>query len=216
MGVTLEQFMRLRETDPERFDLQRFRAKAVNFGFIYGMGWKKFRVYAKTDYGIDYTEQEAQDIRTKYFGKYTALTAWHSAVRDFVRDHGYVRCFDGRIRHLPAVVVDDEGIRSSAERQAVNSPVQGFGSDLGIMALARANAGLDRSKGRVIGFVHDAIIAIAKIGHEVEVARQIKQYMESNPLKEWFGFVSPIPIIADIKIGPTLAKMTELKNSDLR
>lgn len=212
MGITIEQFMAL---PPEVFDLQRYRAKAINFGFIYGMGWRKFLVYAKTEYGIDYTDQEAQDIRTKFFGRYRALSAWHVAVRDFVREHGYVRCFDGRVRHLPAVVVDDDGIRSSAERQAVNSPVQGFGSDLGIMALARANSGLDKSKGRIVGFVHDAIIALAKIGHEMEVARELKHYMESNPLKEWFDFTSPIPIIADIKMGHNLAKMTELKRAML-
>ena len=213
MGISLPAFMELKESDPEKFDLNRFRAKAVNFGFIYGMGWKKFMMYAKTEYGIDYTEREAQTIREKFFGRYAALSQWHQDVRDFVREHHYVRCFDGRLRHLPAVVVDDDGVRASAERQAVNSPVQGFGSDLGVMALARINSGMDRSICRVVGFVHDAVIAIAKVGHEMEAARQIKHYMETNPLKEWFGFVSPIPIVADIKLGYNLAKMIELKKA---
>lgn len=216
MGISLEAFMRLKETDPEKFNLGRFRAKAVNFGFIYGMGWRKFMVYAKTEYGIDYTEEEAQRIRAAFFSKYRALEAWHETTKDFVRQHHYVRCFDGRVRHLPAVVVDDDGVRSSAERQAINSPVQGFGSDLGLMALARINRELPKDLVRVIGFVHDAIICIAKEGREMEAARAVKKYMESNPLEKWFGFKSPIPIVAEVSLGKNLAKMTEIKDTWLK
>jgi DNA polymerase I-like protein with 3'-5' exonuclease and polymerase domains len=211
MGISLEAFMALKSTDPEKFSLGRFRAKAVNFGFIYGMGWRKFLIYAKTEYGIDYTEAEAQNIRKAFFGRYRALKTWHDAVKEFVRIHKYVRCIDGRVRHLPAVVVDDEGVASSAERQAVNSPVQGFGSDLGLIALARINGELPTDFVRVIGFVHDAIICIARKGREMEAARAVKRYMETNPLREWFGFVSPIPIVSDVSIGMNLAKMIELK-----
>ncbi|MET4190645.1 MULTISPECIES: DNA polymerase [unclassified Bradyrhizobium] len=211
IGISLEAFMALKVSDPERFALGRYRAKAVNFGFIYGMGWKKFLIYAKTEYGIDYTDQEAQHIRSAFFSRYRALKTWHDAVKAFVRIHKYVRCEDGRVRHLPAVVVDDEGVASSAERQAVNSPVQGFGSDLGLIALARINAELPTDFVRVIGFVHDAIICIAKKGREMEAARAVKRFMETNPLVEWFGFKSPIPIVADVSIGMNLAKMIELK-----
>lgn len=216
MGITLDQFMALKKSDPELFALQRYRAKAVNFGFIYGMGWRKFMVYAKTDYGIDYTEKEAENIRKAYFGKYRAIHSWHEAVKDFVRKHKYVRCIDGRVRHLPAVVVDDDGVASSAERQAVNSPVQGSGSDFGLIALARINAELPRDLVRVIGFIHDAIVCIAREGREMEAARAVKHYMETNPLKEWFGFDPPIPIIADVSIGKNLAKMIELEKAWLK
>jgi len=212
MGISFEAFMKLKETDPEKFQLSRFRAKAVNFGFVYGMGWKKFKVYAKTEYGIDYTDDEAQRIRTAFFGKYH-LEGWHVATREFVREHKYVRCLDGRVRHLPAVVVDDDGVASSAERQAINSPVQGFGSDLGLIALARINAELPIEFVQIVGFVHDAIICIAKKGREVEAAREIKRYMESNPVKEWFNFNSPIPITAEVSLGMNLASMTELKDA---
>jgi DNA polymerase I-like protein with 3'-5' exonuclease and polymerase domains len=210
MGISLEAFMALKQNDPEKYALGRYRAKAVNFGFIYGMGFRKFVIYAKTDYGIDYTEEEGKRIRGAFFSKYRALSSWHESVKAFVRIHKYVRCIDGRVRHLPAVVVDDDGVASSAERMAVNSPVQGFGSDLGLIALARINAGLDHNYVRVIGFVHDAIICIARKGREMEAAREVKRYMETNPLKEWFGFTPPIPIIADVSIGMNLAKMIEL------
>ncbi len=211
MGVSLETFMAFKKNDPEKFALGRYRAKAVNFGFIYGMGYRKFLIYAKTEYSIDYTEAEGKRIRDAFFSKYRALASWHEATKAFVRIHKYVRCIDGRIRHLPAVVVDDDGVASSAERMAVNSPVQGFGSDLGLIALARINAALPHDFVRVIGFVHDAIICIAKKGREMEAARAIKKYMESNPLKEWFGFEPPIPIVSDVSIGTNLSKMIELE-----
>lgn len=213
MGITLEAFMAFKRTDPEKYALGRYRAKAVNFGFIYGMGFRKFVIYAKTDYGIDYTEEEGKRIRSAFFGRYRALASWHEAVKAFVRIHKYVRCIDGRIRHLPAVVVDDDGVAASAERMAVNSPVQGFGSDLGLIALARINSGLNHNFVRVIGFVHDAIICLARKGREMEAARELKRYMETNPLKEWFGFTPPIPIVADVSIGMNLAKMIELEKS---
>jgi len=211
MGISLEAFMALKTTDPDTFALQRYRAKAVNFGFLYGMGWRKFLVYAKTDYGIDYTEAEAQAIRTAFFTKYSALGRWHDQVKEFVQRHGFVRALDGRVRHLPAVGSDDNSVSSSAERQAVNSPVQGFGSDLGLIALTRINNELDKSWLRVIGFVHDAVICIAKKGREMEAARLIKRYMETNPVKEWFGFEPPIPIVSEVAIGMNLAKTIELK-----
>jgi DNA polymerase I-like protein with 3'-5' exonuclease and polymerase domains len=211
MGITLQEFMEFKKTDPDKFDLNRYRAKAVNFGFIYGMGWRKFMVYAKTEYGIDYTEDEAQRIREAFFGRYKGLTAWHKSVRNWVKQNGYVRALDGRVRHLPAVTVDDEGISSSAERQAVNSPVQAFASDMGIMALARINSELPTDFIRVVGFVHDALICVARKGREVEAARAVKRYMETNPLKQWFGLTPPLPIISDIKIGLNLSKLIELR-----
>jgi DNA polymerase I-like protein with 3'-5' exonuclease and polymerase domains len=213
MGISLEAFMRLKVDDPEQFALMRYRAKAVNFGFIYGMGWRKFIVYAKTEYDIDYSEAEGKRIRAAFFGKYSAIESWHIKVKEFVRKHRYVRAPDGRIRHLPAVVVDDDGVASSAERQAINSPVQGFGSDLGLVAIALLNERIDRSKMRIIGFVHDAIICIAKIGYEMEAARLIKKTMETLPLKEWFGFEPPIPFKSEVAIGHNLAKTIELNDN---
>jgi DNA polymerase I-like protein with 3'-5' exonuclease and polymerase domains len=56
-------------------------AKAVNFGLLYGMGWKGFRVYARTQYGVDLTEQQAQQYRAAFFKAYPGLARWHRKVR---------------------------------------------------------------------------------------------------------------------------------------
>lgn len=210
MGIPLREFMALKNSDPDTFHFKRFQAKAVNFGFIYGMWWIKFMAYAKTDYGIDYTEEEARTIREMFFRGFGNLTPWHWSVRDIVRKQGYIRTIDGRIRHLPMVHSNDEGISKQAERQAINSPVQAFGSDLGLMALARMQKHVDKSFLRPLGFVHDAIVCLVRKDKAMEAARFVRGYMESNPLEKWFGFVSPIPMPAEVSLGETLAYMEEV------
>jgi DNA polymerase I-like protein with 3'-5' exonuclease and polymerase domains len=208
MGISVEDFYKLPKDEQS---LQRFRAKAVNFGFLYGMGWRKFMVYAKTEYDIEYTEEEAQEIRKTFFRMYRNLRRWHEQVRGFVQEHGYVRTFDGRVRHLPSVYSDDEAVREGAMRQAINSPVQAFGSDLGLMAMQLLVANVPFDLVRPIGFVHDAIVAIAPENKAMEAARTIKYWMENIPLNEWFGFTPPIPIIAEPSVGYNLADQIELE-----
>ncbi len=211
MGISLERFMRLKNTDPATWEHKRFQAKAINFGFIYGMGWRKFMAYSRTEYDLVFTEYESQDIRAKFFGGFEELSGWQEESRAFAKRHSYVRAFDGRKRHLPSVTSDDDQISSGAERQGINSPIQGFANDLGLMAISRINAEVPRDLVRLCGFVHDAIIAVAPKEHAIEAARIVKQYMETNPLDEWFGFKSPIPLTADVSVSETnLAELHEL------
>jgi DNA polymerase I-like protein with 3'-5' exonuclease and polymerase domains len=212
MKISLAEFNKLPKAVR---DQKRFQAKAVNFGFLYGMGWRKFMNYARTDYGITFSEEEAQEIRETFFNLYKNLRTWHNSVRYYVKEKGYVRAYDGRVRHLPSVFSPDEMIASSAERQAINSPVQGFGSDLGLMALALLVKNVPEGKVRIVGFIHDAIVAVAKEENALEAARLIKYWMEHIPLEKWFKFQSPIPIIAEASIGKNLANMIELSNADL-
>ncbi|QXN71126.1 DNA polymerase [Rhodobacter phage RcDurkin] len=210
MGLTLEQFLKL---DKEIQALKRFQAKAVNFGFLYGMWWKKFRTYAKTDYGIDFTEEEAQHIREMFFQTYPALLQWHQDVQEIVQRQGYIRTFDGRIRHLPNVNSRDEGIAKQALRQAINSPVQSIASDIGLMTLGRLvpylkEQGIDWLK--PCGFIHDAIVCMVREEHVAAGCTIVKQFMENNPFEEWFDWVPDVPIVADAEIGRTLAETYEL------
>jgi DNA polymerase I-like protein with 3'-5' exonuclease and polymerase domains len=198
LGVSAAAFAALPK---EERDLARFKAKAVNFGFLYGMGWRKFIVYAKTQYGVEFTEREAQRIREAFFSTYTSLEAWHIAVREFVREHGYVRSYSGRVRHLPMIYSNEESVRMEAERQAVNSPVQEFASTLGIMAMSRIDQEVDSQYFTLYGFVHDALYAYVPSPYVEWGAKTMKHYMESNPLKEWFGVTLPIAIKADVGFG---------------
>jgi uracil-DNA glycosylase family 4 len=209
MGITMQAFNRLPK---EERDLARFRAKAVNFGFLYGMGWRKFRAYARTDYNLKYTETEAQRTRNVFFDTYPGLRVWHESMDEFVRAHGYVRALHGALRRLPAVHSSVEAMQWSAVRQAVNSPVQRFASDLGLIAMNRIVRDCDQRVLRPILFVHDALVFEAREDRQEEMAQAVRFYMESPPLERMFKLRPPIPIAADVSIGLNLSEMTERKD----
>ena len=187
----------------------RYRAKAVNFGFLYGMQWRKFKVYAKTDYGIDYTDEEAQNIRDMFFETYPGLVEWHNRTEDDVYADGKVYALHGAVRRLPSVFSSRPSIQHESVRQAINSPIQRFASDLGIMALWRLcrDAPDDLMP---VAFIHDALVCYVPEEKAHEYGSYIRYYMESNPLDEWFGLRLPVPILADASIGPRLSDMDEV------
>ena len=193
----------------------RQKAKAVNFGFLYGMGWRKFIGYAKTQYGVQFTEDEAKRIRKQFFQKYRALATWHENMREFAAAHKFVRSFSGRVRHLPMIDSPEEYIQQEAGRQAINSPVQEFGSSLGVMALGRMNEELDPEYFQFVGFIHDAIVMYVKKEYLDWGMRTLKRYMQTNPVEEWFGTRLKVPIIADVSFGLNLGEVHECEGFDL-
>lgn len=188
----------------------RYQAKAVNFGFLYGMQWGKFKIYAKTDYGIDYSDAESMAIRNMFFETYPGLIEWHYAMEREVYEHGYVRSLHGALRRLPSIYSSRRSIQSESVRQGINSPIQRFASDLGIMALARLSRDCpDYIK--PVAFIHDALVAYAREDKVEEAGSNIRWYMENNPLGDWFGLNLPVPIVADVSIGDRLSSMEEVR-----
>lgn len=217
-SVTEAEVYDIRDAGPRnRFTVSGRLVHNCNFGFLYGMWWVKFRSYAKTEYGIDFTEDEAKEIRENFFRTYPMLHRWHNEAQSLVAQEGYIRTFDGRVRHLPNVFSKDEGIAKQAMRQAINSPVQSIASDLGLMSLGRIIPYI-QEKGydewfKVCGFIHDAIVVLVREDKVAQGAAMLKYFMESNPTEEWFGWTPEIPITADAEIGRTLADTYELKPS---
>lgn len=179
----------------------RKQAKAVNFGFVYGMGWKKFKDYARDKYGVILTDKQAKKYRERFFESYDRLTAWHAKQRRLVRANGYVRNPIGRLRRLPEVFSPDEGMQAEAERQAINSPVQSFASDLTLMSVIEIDRDIPKTDAICFGTVHDAILF--RVRNEVleETVMKIKAIMENPKLLKVFGITMPVPIIADMDIG---------------
>lgn len=212
MGVTESQFQELPKKEQKA---ARTKAKAVNFGFLYGMSWRKFIAYAKTQYGVEFSDKEAQRIRKAFFDKYFNLTKWHAMMRDYAHRNGFVRSYSGRIRHLPMIHSTDEAVRAEAERQAINSPVQEFGSSLGVMACGRMDQELDPEALSLVGFVHDAIYAYVKKEYVEWGAKTLRWYMETNPLEEWFGRKMRCPIVADVGFGTSLGSVFEMGSFDI-
>lgn len=206
-GITEEAFYKLHKTQQK---LLRQKAKAVNFGFLYGMGWRKFIGYAKTDYGVEFTEREAKRIRDGFFKKYPGLANWHERTKKFVRANKYVRSMSGLVRHLPMIDSPDEGTQASAERMAINSPVQEFASSIGVAALGRMEKEVNPHYLKMIGFIHDALVAYVRMQHVAWGMRTIKYYLENTPLEEWFGTKMNIPILAEPSFGLNMGEMIEL------
>lgn len=193
---------------------ERKKAKAVNFGFLYGMGWFKFISTAWENYGVRVTEAEAKAFRKAFFDEFPMLLRWHAHQRQMAHKYGRVQSPIGRIRHLPDINSSDKGVVSEAERQAINSPVQSFASDMAVMALVRINEDFKRRglKARSVGTVHDAINFEAPYEELPVVVPLIKWHMENVPIEKWFGVHLDIPIIGDVKIGKRWGGADEVEN----
>lgn len=182
---------------------ERKKAKAINFGFLYGMGATKFREYARDKYGQDLTMEEAIRFRQRFFDLYAELPRWHMKQRDIVKMYGQVRTLTGRIRHLPGVFSPSEELRASAERQAINTPVQSFASDLTLASIIEIYQTIPRDRCRIVGTVHDAILFEVRNEYIEEVTEQIKAIMEKPQIiTEKFGIRLPVPLVSDIEVKP--------------
>lgn len=180
----------------------RKKAKPVNFGFVYGMGYKKFVEYADTNYGVILTEDEAFEYRKRFFEEYNYLPKWHDKQRRIVRQFKQVRSLIGRLRRLPDIDSPDKGVRSEAERQAINSPVQSFASDLMLMALIEIDETLPKEHVRIVGSVHDAGLYIIRNDQLNKYVPIIKNIMEKPKLlTECFNVHLKTPIVADVEVG---------------
>jgi uracil-DNA glycosylase family 4 len=180
---------------------ERKLAKSVNFGFLYGMYPKKFKAYAFEKFDLDVSMEEAKEYREAFFRKYSALPAWHERQRRLVRNLHQVQSPTGRVRHLPTILSTDEGVQAEAERQAINSPVQGFAGDLTVLAMVILQEKLDPKKAKIIGNVHDSIMLEAREEYAEECAAMVKHTMENLPLRRFFGFQPTVPIQADVTIS---------------
>lgn len=209
LGLSIEEFKKLPD---ERIDVERYKAKAKNFGLTYGMQWRKFKIYAKTQYGIDYTDEEAQKECESWHNTYKNVRKWHAKVEKEVVKTGFMRAFDGRIRHLPDVFSSDDYVKSQATRQAINSPIQSFASDMGLWAFSRLHREIPKKDMILMGFIHDAILAYVPLDRALECAIKVKEYMESNPMEKVFGAKSPIPWVADLELGLDLCKLHKIGN----
>jgi len=198
-GHRVEEF----QGDDVPFKLKELRkkAKAVNFGFLYGMYPRKFQTYAFENYDLTVSLSEAEAARDRYFKMFPDLLGWHSRVERVVRSRGYVQSPLGRVRHLPDVYSSDGGVSREAVRQAINSPVQGTASDLMLFGMIQLQAALDPNECFMVGTLHDGIFFECKEDKVEKWAPIIKETLENLPLKRTFGFDPSVPIVCDVESG---------------
>ena len=134
--------------------LVRRRAKAINFGIIYGIS--AFGLANQLGIG----QPEARDYIAKYFQRYPGIRDYMEETKEYARKHGYVVTPFGRKVHLKYINEKSQGLRAFAERAAINAPLQGGAADIIKRAMIRLPAALvaAKLKARMLLQVHDELL----------------------------------------------------------
>lgn len=133
---------------------ERKLAKAINFGLIYGMSPHSLVEYAKSNYDIDISIQDAKEFHKNFFEYYKGFQIWHNFVKDYLKNH----------RFIEVKTLFGRKIIADRFTDAVNYPVQGSGSDLLKMAVVFLHREKDSSC-RVVNLVHDEILVESDDDH---------------------------------------------------
>ena len=179
------------EVDPATMDKEtRARAKAVNFGIVYGIS--PFGLAAQL--GID--QKTAKAYIERYFERYKGVAAFIEQTLETVRRDQSVRTAFGRIRPIPDIQSRNPNQRGFAERTAVNTPLQGTAADLIKIAMLRIDAEMQRRQLRSLMTlqVHDELLFDVIPEEAEEMQELVKAEMES-------AAEFSIPIIADVGLG---------------
>lgn len=185
---------------------QRQQAKAVNFGLLYGMGASGLQEYAETSYDVHFTDEESLKIREAFFDAYPELLDWHDRQRGYAKHHGQVVSHIGRVRRLPNIDSWNNELKSRAERQSVNSPVQGFASDVMQMAAASIEGllpGHDPVPGvQLVATVHDSIvIEVPEDDWQRATARCMNRMIDMGPVLARLGCQFDVPLAVEATVG---------------
>lgn len=196
----------------------RQAAKAVNFGFIYGMCANSFKYYAERDYSVKFTDQQCADIRQVYFSKpdgYYMLPVYHEQEKFLCKKNGYVESPLGRRRRLSDIYSNDYSLRGYAERQAINFPIQSMSSDLGLLGMylmwkeIKSNPKLNKNI-KPLWHIHDNEMFMAKEDYIDKAHELLKECMEERVkeyIKKYFGVNVDYPIESEGKQGDNWASM---------
>lgn len=188
--------------------MERKRAKAGNFGLLYGMSPGGFQSYAATAYDVSLTLAEAQAVHSAFFEMWDGMRQWHEKAKRRAYERGYVTSPIGRTQWLSDLYSKSSFKASHAERNALNSPVQGFGSDLMQMAAASIMGTLPgyplpRVEGaHVVATVHDEICIEVPEDRWQEILVECKRRMEDvNTFLRPLDCQMDVPIVAGPSAG---------------
>ncbi len=174
--------------------LMRRRAKAINFGIIYGIS--AFGLANQLGIG----QQEAKEYIAKYFQRYPGIRDYMERTKDYARKHGYVLTPFGRKIHLRYIHDKSQGMRAFAERAAINAPLQGGGADIIKRAMIRLPAALTTAnlKARMLLQVHDELLFEVP-EKELDKTRDVtRKIMES-------AASLTVPLVVDTGVGDNWA-----------
>jgi len=209
-GDDLHKLLALRITGKAELALvtagERQAGKSANFGLLYGMSAYGFQAYAETVYGVSFTEAEAVAVHRAFFDTWDGIAAWHARCVKRAYETGQIVSPIGRVRRLPEIWSPNPKIAAYAERSSINSPVQGFASDLMQMSAASIEGRLPGVQpvrdARLVGTVHDSILAEVPEDNWKEVTLACQQRMVSigDALRR-LDCTIDVPLAAEAKVG---------------
>ena len=195
---------------PEQVNKEmRRRAKVINFGIIYGRGVNALRQSLGKD---TTTRAEAQQFYNDYFKQFSGLAHYLDQVKAFAHRTGYTETYFGRKRYFEGIKSSVPFIRASAERMAINAPIQGTEADIVKHATIDVNTYIKKNKlekdVRLLLNIHDELIFEVKKDKINKVAPEIKRIMESvlSP-KETSGIIFEV----DTSVGNNWGEMKSYK-----
>jgi DNA polymerase-1 len=156
----------------------RRRAKAINFGIIYGIS--AFGLAAQ----LSIDKNEAGAYIKKYFERFPGIRDYMDETREFCRDHGYVLTLFGRKCHYPDIKNSNPSIRSFNERAAINARLQGTAADIIRRAMVRMDAALAKAKlsAQMLLQVHDELVFEVPDDEVEKTLPVVKKVMEEAPM----------------------------------
>jgi DNA polymerase-1 len=191
--------------EPERISkVERFLAKAVGFGIIYGRGARALATGAEMRYveqrldGKAWTEEQAEAFIGKFLRTYPRLSGWMTETQETTLANGYVESPFGRRRRFP-LMPSSRGEVGAIRRQAVNTPIQSAASDICLLAMGQLQAETEGMDVRVLFPVHDSICLEAKTEAIGDLERTARRVME----RDFEG----VPLTVDFEYGPTWAEV---------
>jgi DNA polymerase-1 len=177
---------------------QRYAAKFVDFGIIYGRGAKSL-----AEGELQCSVHQAQRFLNNFLKQFPQLTAWMKWAQKQAVTEGYVPTAMGRRRRFPIILNTN---RAEVERQAVNAPIQSAASDICLSALARLHNRLDPNQAHILLTVHDSILFEVKKGYESKALKIIwEEMVEEAPLE------SPFPFKVECKMGHRWGSLKEVE-----
>ena len=170
----------------------RYKAKSVNFGIIYGQG-----AFGLAD-NLGIARSEAKEIIDNYKKQFPGIQKYMDDTINFAREHGYVQTLMGRKRWLRDINSSNFTVRGFAERNAINSPIQGTAADMIKLAMIKVHAAMKKEgfKSRMILQVHDELVFDAVKDEVKELKPLIVECMQAAmPLP------NKVPVIAECGEG---------------
>lgn len=168
----------------------RSKAKAVNFGIIYGQG-----AFGLSQ-NLNISRGEAKDIIDSYFSQFSRLKAYQQENMEFARKNGYVETLLGRRRYLPDIQSANAVVRGFAERNAINAPIQGSAADIIKIAMIRIHEEMKKQnfRSKMIMQVHDELVFDA---HREELER-LKLIVEDKMCN---AVTMRVPLVVEMDTG---------------